>query len=71
MTACRKHPDLDKALALERQRTEDLAAQLRRLAEALDRYGAHLRGCRLPRTHGRLACSCGLHDRIREAGGRP
>ncbi len=71
MTSCRKHPDIDKALAHERERVAELSARVRRLAEALDRYGAHQRGCRLPRTHGRLACSCGLHERIREGGVRP
>ncbi|WP_426751686.1 hypothetical protein [Myxococcus sp. Y35] len=71
MTLCRKHPDVDKALQLERQKNAELSAKVRRLAESLDRYGRHLRGCRLSRTWGRLACSCGLHDRIREGGINP
>lgn len=71
MTTCRKHPDLDKALQAERAKNAELRAQVRQMAEYLDRYGRHMRGCRLPRTWGRLACSCGLHDRIREGGVNP
>lgn len=62
--SCRKHPDLERVLESER-------ARVKRLAEALDRYGRHERGCRFARTHARCACTCGLHERIREGGVRP
>jgi|GEM_PF-5672876 len=71
MATCRKHPDLERALRHEREERAKVQEQLRRTAAALDRYGRHERGCRFMRTHARCACTCGLHDRIREGGIKP
>lgn len=72
MSRCSKHPDIDKALRLERQRREDAEARLAKVTAALDRYGQHEAGCYARRTGWRMgACTCGLHARIREGGLKP
>lgn len=46
--------------------------RLRKLAEALNRYGRHEKGCGMLRTPSRMAeCSCGLHAAIRAGGVKP
>ena len=48
------------------------AGALRDVAEALNRYGRHEKGCGLLRTPSRMAeCSCGLHAAIRAGGVKP
>ncbi|QDE83280.1 hypothetical protein [Myxococcus xanthus] len=68
---CRKHPELEESLRLERERVAELEARLLKVATALDRYGRHERGCRFARTNGRCACTCLLHERIRDGGIKP
>ncbi|GEL74644.1 hypothetical protein [Myxococcus virescens] len=68
---CRKHPELEESLRLARERVAELEARLLKVATALDRYGRHERGCRFSRTNGRCACTCLLHERIRDGGLKP
>lgn len=63
--SCRKHPDMSRALEAAQER-------VKRLAEALDRYGRHERGCAALRRGWRYGtCTCGLHQRVLEGGVRP
>lgn len=58
----------------EQQRDVFLAAEdcILRMAEALDRYGRHEKGCGMLRSPSRmLECSCGLHAAIRRGGLKP
>lgn len=68
---CRKHPDQERVIEHQRQELAMVKEQLRRTVAALDRYGRHERGCRFARSHGHSACTCLLHDRIREGGLKP
>ncbi|MBZ4400400.1 hypothetical protein [Myxococcus sp. AS-1-15] len=68
---CRKHPDMEQALRLAQARIAELEESRRQTAIALDRYGRHERGCRFSRSNGRQACTCLLHQRIREGGLKP
>ncbi|NTX08291.1 hypothetical protein [Myxococcus sp. CA040A] len=68
---CRNHPDLERVNQHHVQRIAELEALVGKMTNALDRYGRHEHGCRFSRSHGHSACTCQLHDRIREGGLKP